>query len=712
MVRAVCRAYGNFRDILPPETIEAAGEDNLFFRNKVRSVTNLAQRSQLVHSSEPAIFVSSSGMLTGGPSAYYAAELAGDPRNAILLTGYQDEESPGRFLQKLLKEHEPGKETPFRIGKNTVTLRCTLGTYSLSAHADEAELVSVAQSLEAGTVALVHGDPGARHSLAARLREREKRVILPVSGQSFTFAFPPRPGKVGRALSGSHTQPVDPAALWDSFKVKAGSFYHARELAKAWWGDESRVREMIEALVRDGLYFRQDWRQRASFQVHTPQQVQRIQRQRAILNYFPDLAGSLVVLRDVNKRIRIGAVVAVGQEKFEAVVWNAEGRQYAADALAWSVGQWPLAFGAPGPVKQEIKALLTQAKAVQALLLPISQREQLVQAAKPVHPDTLLPAALPEGVTPLVAKLAVILALAEDGAHWTSNGLLPRTVVRADALEMNQARQAALAQFPPEARLRKVGLEANRKRMVLYFDFPTVATERYAEQIEALDDLTGWQIVVAPEINQQALGNALLELLPSGGKLIKGPSFFIPEKRVEARFSGVTDLPALAAAFQDLSGFALGYENPPSQPTEEQTDTVSNGKTARRIRMELNAAYALLRDALEPLGMYKSGFQSGIITLSFISPQVGARHIELIKKLEAQIGYQLMVYRHPNQNALLQVVTQILRDAGWTPRKGPGLRTDLAQVRLKLDAAEQPDNVEQVAAQIEQATGYKLVIEP
>ena len=44
-------------------------------------------------------------MLTGGPSAWYAARLAPNPNASILITGYQDEESPGKKLLDLA-DHE------------------------------------------------------------------------------------------------------------------------------------------------------------------------------------------------------------------------------------------------------------------------------------------------------------------------------------------------------------------------------------------------------------------------------------------------------------------------------------------------------------------------------------------------------------------------------------------------------------------------------
>ena len=254
---------------LPQNTVRAAGEDDLFFRNKVKAVQSVVQRQEIARSEGPAIIVSSSGMLTGGPSAAYVKWLAGDDRNGVFLTGYQDEEAPGRFIQRMIKEREEGQEvTDGILMVRKVKLRCELGTYSLSAHADEAELVSFAESLGSEQVALVHGDQFARTSIAAKLRDRAKIVHEPVSGTTLELTFAKRPWGIG-VQKGSESNPLNPEKLWETFKHDVGSFYSARELAQAWWGDAARADEVIATLTTDGIYFAQSWRRKDNFQVRT-----------------------------------------------------------------------------------------------------------------------------------------------------------------------------------------------------------------------------------------------------------------------------------------------------------------------------------------------------------------------------------------------------------------------------------------------------------
>jgi Cft2 family RNA processing exonuclease len=708
MVRAVCRAYTAFADGLPRVTAEAAGEDHLFFRRTIRPVATAVQRDEVARADGPAIIVASSGMLTGGASVVYAKALAGDPRHAILLTGYQDEEAPGRFLQRLVGQREAGQEATLHLDSETVTLRCEVNTYSLSAHADEAELVSLADALGAEEILLVHGDPGARHSLATALRQRGRHVQTPRLGQVLAFTFARRPLALGQVQQGAESRPLDAAALWDALKANAGNFYSARELARMWWGDESRARDLIAALGAENLYFAPDWRSRSTFCVRTPEQVARLQRCRAIMLAYPDLVGQLVVLRDSNRRPRVGVVTAASVDAFEARVYNAKGAHYPADALLWVIAPWtdfPISEDAG---RRRLSAIVQEAKALEDTLLSLDRRQALVAQAAPVLPGDLLPDPLPEGVSREVALLAVVLALARDGAVLEQGGLRPQRAQQGEPLEQNLARQTALALFPPDAGLRKVGLDIPRRRMTLNFDFPDTATQRYAEQIEQVMDQTGWEVVIHPQVNQQALGLALTDLLPPGARLLKSPSYHMDRREVQVEIDTAEDLAPLQQAYRERTGFRLVLARSGEGPRPPALLAAQPSGAAET--MEINAAYALIRQTLEAHGLYKTSLKGGQIVLSFISPQVGERHRAAIEALARQTGYTISIHPHPNQQQILQIAQQLLHGAGWQVRKGPSIFTDRAEVSVALAQEVNPAEVARLSAEFEQQTGYRLVM--
>ncbi len=187
MVRAICQAYQSFGEALPLSFQERGAQ---FFNANIRPVATAEQRNAILWNPGPAVIVSSSGMLAGGPSLSYARALAVKAEHAILLTGYQDEESPGRRLQEL---GERGSGS-IRLGPSKLDVQCTIATYSLSAHADESQIISMIETLNPEHVFLVHGDANARASLEKAMTTRQRIVHMPRAGQTFELKFEKRAG--------------------------------------------------------------------------------------------------------------------------------------------------------------------------------------------------------------------------------------------------------------------------------------------------------------------------------------------------------------------------------------------------------------------------------------------------------------------------------------------------------------------------------------
>ena len=182
MVRAICQAYPSFGEALPLALQERGAQ---FFNANIRPVASAGQRNAIIWNPGPAVIVASSGMLAGGPSLAYARALAPKPEHAILLTGYQDEESPGHRLQQLSQRGSGS----LRLGADKVDVQCHIAAYSLSAHADESQIINLTETLDPEQVFLVHGDSEARASLEKAIGARQRLVRLPRAGQSFELTF-------------------------------------------------------------------------------------------------------------------------------------------------------------------------------------------------------------------------------------------------------------------------------------------------------------------------------------------------------------------------------------------------------------------------------------------------------------------------------------------------------------------------------------------
>ena len=710
MVRTVCNAYQTFSDILPPQGLRMAGEEHLFFRSRIRPIRSSQHRQEIARSSQPLVVVASSGMLTGGASVVYARHFAPDERSAILMTGYQDEEAPGRFLQRMMKERQAGETPTLKLDNATVKVRCEIDTYSLSAHADEMELLSFAEALKADDIMLVHGDPGARHSLATALRQRGKSVSTPRIGQSKILNYKSKPWAVGMLKSGSQTGEIDLLRLWESLKGRTGDFFSLRELAQIWWGATGRIDEMQTALESDkNIYFAPSWRSKKSYSVKSGQQVKRIQRCRAIMLANPDIVGKLIVMRNSNGQLRLAVVRDAAIDSFTAIVHHQRGTAHPADALLWVIGDWKKANDKKG-VRGNLAALMHQVRSCKDLLLPFSRRQQLVQAGKPVLPESLLPDVLPASMDPQLALTAIVVALGEDGAALEPEGLLPRHAFEHGPLEQNQARDLVLQLMPPEAHLRKVGMDIHRKRLVLTFDFPATVPDRFGKQLEQLAEQTGWDLYIKPAVNQQALGIAAEELLPGGVSIKKGPAYHLDKGQVHLELLNISNVQAkeLRRQYRTITGFDLIVSNKAVEPGDANGIASAEGLGER---MEINAAYGLIRSRLKGSSLTKTSLRQGQIALSFISPQVGERYIQQIRQLAQETGYSLHIHPHPNQYLILQIASRLLREKGWRAVKGPGIRVDRAELTVKLAEKVKPAEVDALNERLLQETGFKLVVE-
>ncbi|MBD3259634.1 MBL fold metallo-hydrolase [Candidatus Woesearchaeota archaeon] len=117
------------------------------------------------------IFVTTSGMVTGGPIMQYLKFAHDDPKSAIILTGYQAEDTNGRMLK------EQGRCV---VDKKMETVKCEVSFFDFSAHAGRQGLIDLINKVDPSILILNHGDPEAVKSLAEVFKER--KVYTPKTG--------------------------------------------------------------------------------------------------------------------------------------------------------------------------------------------------------------------------------------------------------------------------------------------------------------------------------------------------------------------------------------------------------------------------------------------------------------------------------------------------------------------------------------------------
>ncbi|MDR1541589.1 MAG: MBL fold metallo-hydrolase [Clostridiales bacterium] len=258
MVDDICRVFMSHPNYLRQQYGKRImkGSD-IFYNERVISVSRDKNvREKIITDKGPIVIVSSSGMLTGGPSQMYAAKLSSEEKNFIAITGYQDEESPGRMLLNLAE----GVNRQIKIDGEAVDVSCEVGMYGLSAHADKAQIINLAHSLGAKRVLLNHGNAEVVESLAFELqREYPGRVYVPKNGDIFDFAIGSRRASATEKKLEAMAEPPEAMAEFWSFIHQAyghDKAFTIEDLYRIHWnGSESESLEDFRLRLNASAYF-------------------------------------------------------------------------------------------------------------------------------------------------------------------------------------------------------------------------------------------------------------------------------------------------------------------------------------------------------------------------------------------------------------------------------------------------------------------------
>ncbi|MDR0508532.1 MAG: MBL fold metallo-hydrolase [Candidatus Methanoplasma sp.] len=163
MGRSITGLFLNYPEYLrDPRLMRAA-------RKAFSEVKNASMRK---HASKGEIIITTGGMLDGGPVLEYIRLLKDNPKNAILLVGYQAEDTNGRLLM------ETGSMV---LDGEMVRVECEVKKYDFSAHAGHDDIVNFARKCDPENIVLMHSET--RELFLDDLQDYN--VILPELGKEF-----------------------------------------------------------------------------------------------------------------------------------------------------------------------------------------------------------------------------------------------------------------------------------------------------------------------------------------------------------------------------------------------------------------------------------------------------------------------------------------------------------------------------------------------
>lgn len=557
MVRAVCQAYTSFSDVLPLALQERGAQ---FFSETIRPVATQEQRGSLIMEPGPAVIISSSGMLAGGPSVLYARELAKQEQNSILLTGYQDEESPGRRLQELA---ERGSGS-IRLGGSKVDVRCRVATYALSAHADEAQLVSLVEALAPRHVVLVHGEEQARASLEQAISARKRIVHTPRAGQVLTLTFE-RNSRLA-ANSGANPQ-ASQAALRRQRREMMDRFAGAEGKWVSLQG-KNPITARCLAVVDDHL-----WVEVAPGleQAVYPEEVLSIQDAAPEVQKPAEapLSAGTAAFMEPNQALSVANRLFPPEARLRKAGYSLDARVLT------------LTFDFPDMGRRRYSSLIEELArrtgwqvdvngeanqgALNALareVLPESWRLVKGPAIHREQKRLAITVSRPAGDTTVLEEIAARFSAASGWELSLSESAptaaeMPSTRRTGKVMEINEA-----FNYIKSALVGSTLYRTSLKDGVIVLSFISAqVAQRYREQIEKLSAETGWALTVNPQPNQGAILEIAQKLLAQRGLgVTRGPSIFLGRSEVSVVLAEVPDEPMradLQRAFEKETGFDL-----------------------------------------------------------------------------------------------------------------------------------------------------------
>jgi metallo-beta-lactamase family protein len=178
-VTAVHRAHPECFDEATREYL-LHGEDPFGFQ-RLQYVREASESKKLNDLHGPFVVISASGMAEQGRILHHLRNNIEDPRNTVLITGFQAQDTLGRKLVEKWPEVRIFGE-PMRVRAEIANLD------ELSGHADQNELLEWVKPMAPflRRVFLVHGEPQQSEALAVQVRARyQVEAVVPAPGQGF-----------------------------------------------------------------------------------------------------------------------------------------------------------------------------------------------------------------------------------------------------------------------------------------------------------------------------------------------------------------------------------------------------------------------------------------------------------------------------------------------------------------------------------------------
>ncbi|HEY6406971.1 MAG TPA: hypothetical protein VIY29_05850, partial [Ktedonobacteraceae bacterium] len=266
-------------------------------------------------------------------------------------------------------------------------------------------------------------------------------------------------------------------------------------------------------------------------------------------------------------------------------------------------------------------------------------------------------------------ELALLLGKSAEvkGTYWSASaGSTKRK-------EQNEAIAIARKTLAGVDGLYKVGVDGGTGTLLLRFYFPDAVQSRITEQLQTIEEKTGWGVRIYPTVHQEELAATVRRLLPEGLYINGSPSIHHDRRTVALNCTGTAGGEAIEEAqkqFNEVTGWQLEI-NVPHVPRSEGPGSATNvtrgegfSSAVKERSLSQDDVLAIVYDVFgETDDLYRVGTDVAkeLIVLRFYFPDVAqVQYIEEILELEARTGWQVQVHPGTNQDSLQSEVRSLV----------------------------------------------------
>jgi len=561
MVREVIRVYRNNPTYLSSRYYKRVlkGEE-IFLADNINVVSDKKQREEIISSSDPCVIISSSGMLTGGPSIFYAEKIVQSQNALVAITGYQDEEAPGRKLLELAEL--PENERKIELNGKEYEVRCRVEKYGLSAHSDRDKILGFLSTLRPRTVIFAHGSEEAISQISdMAVKELDANIVVPQNGEVNIISIE-RPRKqlsflnVRKLNNQELLNEENLKLLWQYLVENKQEFNYitAEHAILIWNGKELLEKDEISRvfeLLKKSVYFEQNPRKPYLFRILSAQELEeRLKPKPMEQNRMRELAFEMfaeyglykVGMNNENKVVtfyfnfpQVAKRLEEKIEEFEKLtLWKVDinpniNLTYASEYVKNLLKNY------------NVKLLkFSYNPVINAIMIRIKEKfEQMKNLSEKFLEET---------------GVSLIFDVEENKQEEGIN-------LQKNKMEQNKALLLIDLYFENEKdRIYKKSIKEGGKYIELSFVTPFVG-EKYKDKLVQLSEKTGWDIRVSQTINQVEMINILSEILSKYNiEIQKNPSIYPTTREVKIKLSEDVDenvLKRISEEFFERTGFYL-----------------------------------------------------------------------------------------------------------------------------------------------------------